>query len=210
MDYREETQPTGVSTSWRKIGKSFHLCHPKENYFLKSLPSNPDNYRDKTADTHARQTKTEQINDSKSTEIQRLDNDGKGVAWTASTQKVAVQWSNLPAGRQVKLCAFIKVYAWLTVKLRNRHLRKSENHYLQAEKQLWQKRNIEFRFKSSVYQHPLSLCNQYHTIELIICLLLLNDYDNCIFKKECTHYFGVNNWSHCWFFLLATNRLQQW
>jgi hypothetical protein len=35
--------------------KSFHLCHPKKNYFLKFLPSNPDKYGDKTANTQARQ-----------------------------------------------------------------------------------------------------------------------------------------------------------
>lgn len=29
--------------------------------------------------------------------------------------KVAVQWLNLPDGRQVKLYASIKVFAWLTV-----------------------------------------------------------------------------------------------
>ena len=40
------SQPTGVSTfairtsqrTDQKLQKSFHLCHPKENYFLKSLP----------------------------------------------------------------------------------------------------------------------------------------------------------------------------
>lgn len=59
------THPTGVSTfairtcqrSDQKLQKSFHLCHPKENYFLKFLPSKIF----KTADTQARQTKTEQI-----------------------------------------------------------------------------------------------------------------------------------------------------
>ena len=53
-------QPTGVSTfairtsqrTDQKLQKSFHLCHPKENYFLKSLPSKIF----KTADTHAKQT----------------------------------------------------------------------------------------------------------------------------------------------------------
>ena len=53
-------QPTGVSTfaintshrTDQKLQKSFHLCHPKENYFLKSLP-----YKIfKPADTHAKQT----------------------------------------------------------------------------------------------------------------------------------------------------------
>jgi hypothetical protein len=43
----------------------------RKNYFLKSLPSK--NF--KTADTQARQKKA-RINDSKSTEIQLLDNDG--------------------------------------------------------------------------------------------------------------------------------------
>lgn len=51
---------TGVSTfairtshrTDQKLQKSFHLCHPKENYFLKSLPSKIF----KTADTHAKQT----------------------------------------------------------------------------------------------------------------------------------------------------------
>ena len=60
MNYKEETQPTGVSTfairtsqhKDQKLQKSFHLCHPKENYFLKSLPSKIF----KTADTQARQT----------------------------------------------------------------------------------------------------------------------------------------------------------
>lgn len=33
------THPTDVSTPRRKIGKNFRLCHPKENYFLKSLSS---------------------------------------------------------------------------------------------------------------------------------------------------------------------------
>jgi hypothetical protein len=40
------TQPTGVGTfairtsqrTNQKLQKSFHLCHTKENYFLKSLP----------------------------------------------------------------------------------------------------------------------------------------------------------------------------
>jgi hypothetical protein len=50
-------QTTGVSTS-RKIGKSLHLCHPKENYFLKSLSSNPESFRDKTANAQAKQTET--------------------------------------------------------------------------------------------------------------------------------------------------------
>jgi hypothetical protein len=62
---RKESQPTGVSTfairtshrSDQKLQKSFHLCHPKENCFLKSLPSKIF----KTANTQARQTKTEQI-----------------------------------------------------------------------------------------------------------------------------------------------------
>jgi hypothetical protein len=52
-------QPTGVSTfairtshrSDQKLQKSYHLCHLKESYFLKSLPSKTF----KTADTHARQ-----------------------------------------------------------------------------------------------------------------------------------------------------------
>ena len=60
MTYKEETQPTGVSTfairtsqrSDQKLQKSFHLCHPKENYFLKSLPSKIF----KTANTQAKQT----------------------------------------------------------------------------------------------------------------------------------------------------------
>jgi hypothetical protein len=53
-------QPTGVSTfaihtshrTDQKLHKSSHLCHPKENYFLKSIPSKIF----KTADTHAKQT----------------------------------------------------------------------------------------------------------------------------------------------------------
>lgn len=53
-------QPTGVSTfairtsqrTDQKLQKSFHLCHPKEYYFLKSLPSKIL----KKADTHAKQT----------------------------------------------------------------------------------------------------------------------------------------------------------
>jgi len=58
MNYKEETQPTGVSTfairtsqrTDQKLQKSFHLCHPKENYFLKSLPSKIF----KTANTQAK------------------------------------------------------------------------------------------------------------------------------------------------------------
>ena len=54
------SQPTGVSTfairtsqrTGQKLQKSFHLCHPKENYFLKSLPSKIF----KTANTQAKQT----------------------------------------------------------------------------------------------------------------------------------------------------------
>jgi len=50
--------PTGVSTfairishhTDQKLQKSFHLCHPKEKYFLKSLPSK--NF--KTANTQAK------------------------------------------------------------------------------------------------------------------------------------------------------------
>jgi len=46
MNYKEETQPTGVSTfairtsqrTDQKLQKSFHLCHPKKNYFFK-IPS---------------------------------------------------------------------------------------------------------------------------------------------------------------------------
>ena len=49
-------QPTGVSTfaihtsqrTDQKLQKSFHLCHPKENYFLNSLPSK----KFKTANPH--------------------------------------------------------------------------------------------------------------------------------------------------------------
>ena len=56
----------GVSTfairtsqrSDQKLQKSFHLCHPKENYFLKPLPSKIF----KTADTQARQTQIRQVN----------------------------------------------------------------------------------------------------------------------------------------------------
>lgn len=54
------SQPTGVSTfaihtsqrSDQKLQKSFHLCHPKENYFLKSLPLKIF----KTADTQTKLT----------------------------------------------------------------------------------------------------------------------------------------------------------
>jgi hypothetical protein len=54
------TQPTGVSTfairtsqrTDQKLQKSFHLCHPKENYFLKSLHSKIF----KTTNTQAKQT----------------------------------------------------------------------------------------------------------------------------------------------------------
>jgi hypothetical protein len=57
---RKESHPTGVSTfairtsqrTAQKLQKSFHLCHPKEYYFLKSLPSKIL----KKADTHAKQT----------------------------------------------------------------------------------------------------------------------------------------------------------
>ena len=64
MNYKE-SQPTGVSTfairtsqrTDQKLQKSFHLCHPRENYFLKPLPSKIF----KTADTQARQTKKQQI-----------------------------------------------------------------------------------------------------------------------------------------------------
>jgi len=64
------SQPTGVSTfairtsqrTNQKLQKSFHLCHPKENYFLKSLPSKIF----KTANTQAKQRET-RINDNKST-----------------------------------------------------------------------------------------------------------------------------------------------
>jgi hypothetical protein len=53
-------QPTGASTfaihtshrTDQKLQKSFHLCHPMENYLLKSLPSKIL----KTANTHAKQT----------------------------------------------------------------------------------------------------------------------------------------------------------
>jgi len=57
------SQPTGVSTfairtsqrTDQKLQKSFHLYHPKENYFLKSLPSKIF----KTANTQAKQTENE-------------------------------------------------------------------------------------------------------------------------------------------------------
>jgi hypothetical protein len=60
------SQPTGVSTfairtsqyTNQKLQKSIHLCHPKENYFLKSLRSKIF----KTANAQARQTiKNKQI-----------------------------------------------------------------------------------------------------------------------------------------------------
>jgi hypothetical protein len=63
MNYKKEkSQHTGVSTfairtshlTDQKLQKSFQLCHPKENYFLKSLPSKIF----KTANTQARQTET--------------------------------------------------------------------------------------------------------------------------------------------------------
>jgi hypothetical protein len=47
------------------------------------------------------------------TKTLRLDNRAAG---NNTYPKVAVQWLNLPAGRRVKLCASIKVSAWLTVK----------------------------------------------------------------------------------------------
>jgi hypothetical protein len=81
---RKISQPTGVSTfairtsqrSDQKLQKSFHLCHPKENYFLKSLPSKIF----KTANTQAKQTenatnkmtaKTQKYNDLTMTEDRR-------------------------------------------------------------------------------------------------------------------------------------------
>jgi hypothetical protein len=62
MNYREEIQHTGVSTfairtsqrTDQKLQKSFHLYRPKENYFLKSLPSKIF----KTANAQAIQTET--------------------------------------------------------------------------------------------------------------------------------------------------------
>jgi len=42
---------TSPSTD-QSLQKSFHLCHPKENYFLKSLPSKIL----KTANTQAKKT----------------------------------------------------------------------------------------------------------------------------------------------------------
>jgi len=57
------SQPTGVSTfairtsqrTDQKLQKSFHPCHPKENYFLKYLLSK--NF--KTANAQAKQTENE-------------------------------------------------------------------------------------------------------------------------------------------------------
>ncbi len=81
---RKISQPTGVSTfairtsqrTDQKLQKSFHLCHPKEYYFLKSLPSKIF----KTANTQAKQTenatnkmiaKTQKYNDLTMTEDRR-------------------------------------------------------------------------------------------------------------------------------------------
>ena len=53
----------------------------------------------------------------------QLNNDNSSkTSWTNTTgynstcPKVAGKWLNLPAGRQVKFCALIKVSVWLKVK----------------------------------------------------------------------------------------------
>ena len=94
------TQPTGVSTfairtsqrTDQKLQKSFHLCHPKENYFLKSLPSKIF----KTASTQAKQTENE-IN--KMTAKAQIYNDltmtvDRRPAYNSTYKKLAVQWLN--------------------------------------------------------------------------------------------------------------------
>jgi len=92
------SQPTGVSTfairtsqrSDQKLQKSFHLCHPKENYFLKSLPLKIF----KTANTQAKQTENE-IN--KMTEKAQIYNDltmtvDRRPAYNSGFAKKRVQW----------------------------------------------------------------------------------------------------------------------
>lgn len=78
------SQPTGVSTfaithefdhffiGVRELCFAQANAHPeksgraptfptrRKNYFLKSLPSNPESFRDKTANTHAKQPKIRQ------------------------------------------------------------------------------------------------------------------------------------------------------
>jgi hypothetical protein len=98
MNYKEGTQPTGVSTfairtsqrTDQKLQMNFHLCQPKENSFLKSLPSKIF----KTANTQPKQTENE-IN--KMTAKAQTYNDltmteDRRPAYNNTYPKVAVQW----------------------------------------------------------------------------------------------------------------------